>query len=125
MAKRANDIGANLGFEVQLWAAADKLRGSMEPSDCKHAALGLISLKHNLDGFEAKRAALLEEDLADAEDTEEHLAESVFWIPKEARWSHFQARARQLSIGKDIDDAMPDAEIAKNLERRGFGRQHK
>ena len=23
MAKHANDIGANLGFEAQLWAAAD------------------------------------------------------------------------------------------------------
>ena len=44
MAKRANNSGANLGFEKQLWAAADKLRGNMEPSDYKHVALGLIFL---------------------------------------------------------------------------------
>ena len=40
MAKRANNKGANLGFEARLWAAADKLRGSMEPSDYKHVVLG-------------------------------------------------------------------------------------
>ena len=40
MAKQANNKGANLGFEAQLWAAADKLRGNMEPSDYKHVALG-------------------------------------------------------------------------------------
>lgn len=34
--------GDGLGFEAQLFKAADKLRGSMEPSDYKHVALGLI-----------------------------------------------------------------------------------
>ena len=42
MAKQTISNGANLGFEAQLWAAADKLRGNMEPSDYKHVALGLI-----------------------------------------------------------------------------------
>jgi type I restriction enzyme M protein len=28
-----NGNGASLGFEAQLWAAADKLRGNHEPSD--------------------------------------------------------------------------------------------
>ena len=37
---------------------------------------------------------------------EEYLAENVFWVPKEARWSHLQAKAKQTTIGKDIDDAM-------------------
>ena len=46
MSKQANNNGANLGFEAQLWAAADKLRGNMEPSDYKHVALGLIFLKY-------------------------------------------------------------------------------
>jgi type I restriction enzyme M protein len=34
------------------------------------------------------------------------LADNVFWVPKEARWSHLQASARQPSIGKIIDYAM-------------------
>ena len=62
MAKRANNNGANLGFEAQLWATADKLRGNMEPSDYKHVALGLIFLKYISDAFEAKREELLRED---------------------------------------------------------------
>ena len=118
MAKQVNNNGANLGFEAQLWAAADKLRGNMEPSDYKHVALGLIFLKYISGAFEAKRAALLEEDLADAEDPEEYLAENVFWVPKEARWSHLQARAKQPAIGKDIDDAMLAIE-ASNASLKG------
>ncbi len=54
-----NSNGGNLGFEAELFKAADKLRGNMEPSDYKHVALGLIFLKHISDSFEAKRADLL------------------------------------------------------------------
>ena len=118
MAKQANNSGANLGFEAQLWAAADKLRGNMEPSDYKHVALGLIFLKYISDAFEAKRAELLDEELADAEDPEEYLAESVFWVPKAARWSRLQARAKQPLIGKDIDNAMLAIE-ASNASLKG------
>ena len=115
MSKPANNSGANLGFEAKLWAAADKLRGNMEPSDYKHVALGLIFLKYISDAFEAKRAELLKDKLADAEDPEEYLAENVFWVPKAARWSRLQARARQPSIGKDIDDAMLAIEASNAL----------
>ena len=44
----------DLGCEADLFKAADKLRGNMEPSDYKHVALGLIFLKHISDSFEAK-----------------------------------------------------------------------
>ena len=118
MAKQTNNNGATLGFEAQLWAAADKLRGNMEPSDYKHVALGLIFLKYISDAFEAKRAKLLKEELADAEDPEEYLAENVFWVPKQARWSHLQAKAKQTTIGKDIDDAMLAIE-ASNASLKG------
>jgi type I restriction enzyme M protein len=82
---KGNDNGANLGFEAQLFLAADKLRKNLEPSDYKHVCLGLIFLKHISNAFEAKRAALLAEDPAAAEDPDEYLAENVFWVPKEAR----------------------------------------
>ncbi len=118
MAKQANNNGANLGFEARLWAAADKLRGNLDPSDYKHVALGLIFLKYISDAFEAKRGALLEEDLADAEDPEEYLAENVFWVPKEARWSRLQAGARQPAIGKEVDNAMLAIE-ANNASLKG------
>jgi type I restriction enzyme M protein len=103
---RANGNGGNLGFEADLFKAADKLRGNMEPSDYKHVALGLIFLKHISDSFEAKRAELLADYADGAEDPDEYSAENVFWVPKEARWSHLQANAKQPSIGKMIDEAM-------------------
>ena len=59
---KGDSNGGNLGFEAELFKAADKLRGNMEPSDYKHVALGLIFLKHISDSFEARRQALLEED---------------------------------------------------------------
>ena len=118
MAKKATTNDANLGFKAQLWAAADKLRGNMEPSDYKHVALGLIFLKYISDAFEAKRAELLKEELADAEDPEEYLAENVFWVPREARWSHLRARAKLPTIGKDIDHAMLAIE-ARNASLKG------
>jgi len=117
-AKTQNDTGAPLGFEAHLWAAADKLRGNMEASDYKHVALGLIFLKYISDAFEAKRIALCAEELADPEDPEEYLAENVFWVPKEARWSRLRAGAKQTTIGKDIDDAMRAIE-ASNAALKG------
>jgi hypothetical protein len=115
---KANVNGANLGFEAQMFLAADKLRKNLEPSDYKHVALGLIFLKYISIAFEAKRAALLAEDPAAAEDPDEYLAENVFWVPKGARWSHLQANAKQPTIGKLIDDAMAEIEKA-NLSLKG------
>ena len=101
-----NGKGGDLGFEAELFKAADKLRGNMEPSDYKHVALGLIFLKHISDSFEAKRAGLLAEYPEGAEDRDEYAADNVFWVPPTARWSHLQANAKQPSIGRMIDEAM-------------------
>ncbi len=110
--------GGDLDFEAQLFLAADKLRKNLEPSDYKHVVLGLIFLRHISQSFEAKQAALLAEDPQAAEDPDEYLAENVFWVPKEARWSHLQANAKQPSIGKLIDEAMAAIE-AENPSLQG------
>ncbi|MFC3119357.1 type I restriction-modification system subunit M N-terminal domain-containing protein [Jhaorihella thermophila] len=102
----ATNNNAPLGIEAELFKAADKLRGNMEPSDYKHVVLGLIFLKHISDSFEAKHAELMAEYPEGAEDRDEYLADNIFWVPKEARWSHLQASAKQPTIGKIIDDAM-------------------
>ncbi|MBS3965541.1 MAG: SAM-dependent DNA methyltransferase [Methylomonas sp.] len=118
--------GGNLGFEAELFKAADKLRGNMEPSDYKHVALGLIFLKYISDAFEAKRRALLADDALAAEDRDEYLADNVFWVPKEARWSHLQANAKLPSIGTLIDDAMrvieKDNESLKGVLPKDYAR---
>ena len=100
--------GATLGFENTLWAAADKLRNNMDAAEYKHVVLGLIFLKYISDAFEERHSQLLKEkdQGADPEDRDEYLSESIFWVPKEARWSFLQANAKQPTIGKFVDDAM-------------------
>lgn len=117
--ERKNGNGANLGFEADLFLAADKLRKNLEPSDYKHVVLGLIFLKYISDAFEAKRATLLKEWGEEAaEDADEYRADNIFWVPKEARWSNLQANAKQPTIGKLIDDAMTAIE-ANNASLKG------
>ena len=108
MAKAKNSTAANLGFEDKLWAAADKLRGNMDAAEYKHVVLGLIFLKYISDAFEEQHAKLVaEQDQgADPEDPDEYRAVNIFWVPKEARWSHLKANAKQPTIGKIVDDAM-------------------
>jgi len=101
---------ASLGFEAKLWQAADKLRNNMDAAEYKHVVLGLIFLKYISDTFDEHHAKLKagKGDLkgANPEDKDEYLAANVFWVPKEARWSHLQSRAKLPTIGKDVDDAM-------------------
>src|SRR5690606_26030911 len=97
-AKEGRNAGGDLGFEADLFKAADKLRGNLEPSEYKHVALGLIFLKYISEAFEAQHARLSVEDYADPEDPEEYLAANVFWVPPEARWAHLQANAKRPEI---------------------------
>jgi type I restriction enzyme M protein len=113
MAKAAmknNDSTANIGFEAKLWLAADKLRNNMDAAEYKHVVLGLIFIKYISDAFEEMRAKLIagkgEYEGSDPEDADEYRAENVFWVPKDARWSHLMAAAKQPTIGKVVDDAM-------------------
>src|SRR6476659_8388286 len=111
----------NLELEKTLWQAADKLRNNMDAAEYKHVVLGLIFLKYISDAFEERHGWLLKQ-AADpgseyyireeraryqvAGDRDEYLAEHIFWVPQEARWSYLQASARQPTIGQLIDDAM-------------------
>jgi len=101
-----NNTGANLGFEDKLWMAADKLRGTMDSAEYKHVVLGLIFLKYISDSFLEKYEALQAEEFADPEDRDEYLADNVFWVPTEARWSFLQGKAKDPKISQLIDEAM-------------------
>ncbi len=103
---------ATLGFEAQLWDAANALRGSMDAAEYKHVVLGLIFLKYISDAFETHRAKLESErdQGADPEDPDEYRADNIFWVPPEARWSELQKNARQPTIGELVDKAMAAVE---------------
>jgi type I restriction enzyme M protein len=118
-AKKSSNNGANLGFEQKLWQAADKLRGHMDAAEYKHVVLGLIFLKYISDAFEEKHASLLQEKGADPEDRDEYVAENIFWVPKKARWSFIQGKAKLPEIGRVIDDAMTEIEKANPQQLKG------
>ena len=105
---RAQPNGATTGFETELWAAANALRGNMDAAEYKHVVLGIIFLKYVSDAFEERHAQLEAErdEGSDPEDPDFYIGSNVFWVPTKARWSHLQARAKQPSIGQDVDDAM-------------------
>ena len=106
-ASTRSDSGATTGYEAELWAMADALRGSMDAAEYKHVVLGLIFLKYISDAFEERHAAVLAEWGEDAaEDRDEYTAENIFWVPQEARWPHLKAQARQSTIGQTVDRAM-------------------
>jgi len=125
-AKKARNEGANLGFEAELFKAADKLRGSMEPSDYKHVVLGLIFLKHISDSFEDRRSELLAKNPDEVEDRDAYTEENVFWLPKGARWAKLRANAKQPNVGRLIDDAMvaieKDNMTLKGVLPKDYGR---
>ena len=120
--------GANLGFEAKLWQMADGLRNNMDAAEYKHVVLGLIFLKYISDAFEAKHAELETQRKkgADPEDPDEYKAASIFWVPKEARWSYLKANAPQPTIGTLVDDAMAaierDNPSLKTVLPKDFGR---
>src|SRR2546426_5108855 len=113
-----SNAGANLGFEAKLWQTADKLRGQMDAAEYKHVVLGLIFLKYVSDAFEERYQAVEKDPQADPEDRDEYAAESVFWVPKKARWPYLQSNAKQSTIGKLVDDAMEAIE-RENPSLRG------
>ena len=136
MAKAKNNsetpgtTAANVGYEARLWQMADALRGSMDAAEYKHVCLGLLFLKYISDAFE-ERHAYLDRAVSDPkdeyylppstrnrsdavtrllEDPDEYRAQSIFWVPPEARWPHLKAQARQPTIGQLVDDAMAGIE---------------
>jgi type I restriction enzyme M protein len=132
--KIATANGGDLGFEEKLWQAADKLRNNMDAAEYKHVVLGLIFLKYISDAFEELHVRLVAQKTegADPEDRDEYRAERVFWVPKDARWSAIQAKAKEPSIGQLIDEAMTAIErdntslkgtLSKNYGRPGLDKR--
>ena len=124
--KNKKDKDNNSSFEAELFKAADKVRGNMEPSDYKHVVLGLIFLKYISDMFTAKYQALLKESPKTVEDRDEYIAENVFWVPKKSRWEYLQENAKKPTIGVLIDDALraleKDNESLKGVLPKDYAR---
>ncbi len=119
-----------------LWATADKLRANMDAAEYKHLVLGLIFLKYVSDTFTARQAEVrarlqdpadefyfadaTPEDLAaELEDRDYFKAANVFWVPEGARWETIRSMAKNVEIGKFIDNALTIIEV-ENPKLKGI-----
>ncbi|MGV1021221.1 MULTISPECIES: type I restriction-modification system subunit M [unclassified Empedobacter] len=104
--------------EEILWDAANKLRGSIEPSEYKHVVLSLIFLKFASDKFIKRREELKAEGKeAFLEIPEFYQAENVFYLPEESRWEYIIENAKQEDITLKVDTALKTIERTnKSLE---------
>ncbi|MFD0702892.1 N-6 DNA methylase [Slackia equolifaciens] len=127
MARKKTENTAEIGFEQQIWSAADKLRGNIDASEYKNVVLGLIFLKYISDKFEQKYQELVDEGEGFEEDRDEYTYESIFFVPPEARWGVIAAAAHTPEIGKAIDNAMrlieSENDKLKGILPKNFARQ--
>lgn len=92
--------------EELLWEACDKLRGSVDSAEYKHVVLGLVFLKFISDKFEEQRELLIKQGYERyIENRDAYLRNNVFYVQKEARWSHLVEHAKQPNIRTLIDNA--------------------
>lgn len=130
-------------LQKTLWATADKMRANMDAAEYKHIVLGLIFLKYISDSFAGRRAELMrrfadvnDDYYLESDDTEllaQELEErdyykevNVFWVPEVARWESIRAAAKQVDIGKRIDEALSAIEVEnsslKNILDKRYAR---
>ena len=93
-------------FKATLWAAADTLRGNMDPSEYKQVFLGLIFLKYISERFERKYEELKAGNLGYENNEVEYMSCGIYFIPPEARWSVIMEHCDTPHIGHYIDEAI-------------------
>lgn len=107
MAKKKASTKKQKSFEETLWDSANKLRGSVEPSEYKHVVLSLIFLKFASDKFEERRQELIDEGKEKyLEMVEFYAMKNVFFLPPESRWNYISENAKQEDIAVKIDTAL-------------------
>ena len=106
MAKKAKEKQEK-PIEVSLWESANKLRGSVEPSEYKHVVLGLIFLKFVSDKFEEHRSKLIVDGKQKyVEMPEFYNMSNVFFLEEISRWNYIKEKAKQDDLALIIDTAL-------------------
>jgi len=119
--KKSKEKKGSIDLKKELWTAADKLRGNVDPSDYKHIVLGLIFLKYVSDAFyqtkkknefqvsDVSSPYYLENEEARKfylEQKDPYLKEGVFYVPEKARWDYLLQNSSQPNFGRLLDEAM-------------------
>ncbi|MFE7063873.1 N-6 DNA methylase [Sutcliffiella sp. NPDC057660] len=127
-------VQADIDFQKDLFDAANKMRGSVAPSDYKNYVLPLIFLRYLSNKYELRRKTLeqmvtdptsdwyaedVETQSLIIEDRDQYMSENVFFVPEDARWSYIMQQAKQPNIKEIIDNAMKRIED-ENPELEGM-----
>ena len=98
-------------IEETLWESANKLRGSVEPSEYKHVVLSLIFLKYAYDRFVERRNDLIADHKeAFADQPVFYNAKNVFYLNEISRWDYLMENAKQNDVAIKIDAALTQVE---------------
>jgi len=115
----------DLDFEKELWKAADKLRGNIDPGEYKYIVLGLIFLKYVSDAFyqrkdeleklvsDPKGASFIRDESSRkyyVDQKDPYRSRGIFYIPEKARWDYLQRHTMHNEIGKYLDEALDTIE---------------
>ena len=132
--KKSKEKKGSVDLKKELWTAADKLRGNVDPSDYKHIVLGLIFLKYVSDAFyqtkkknefqvsDVSSPYYLENEEARKfylEQKDPYLKEGVFYVPEKARWDYLLQNSSQPNFGHLLDEAMEALE-EENPQLKGI-----
>lgn len=106
MAKAAKQK-KEMSMEEALWKSADKLRGSVEPSEYKHVVLSLFFLKFASDRFNTQRELIAQKYGEKFIDNKAfYTKDNVFYLTEESRWSYIMENVKQDDIALKIDTAL-------------------
>ena len=95
----AKKIIKEKAIEEALWESANKLRGSVEPSEYKHVVLSLIFLKYANDRFTERRNELVTEGKeAFVDNPVFYNAKNVFYLEPESRWDFLIENASKTTL---------------------------
>ncbi len=114
----------------ELWEAAVRLRGSIEPADYKRYVLPIIFLRFLSLRYERRRGQLeslvndpgsnYHGDYAALEDHDEYRAGGAFVVPENARWSKIVKEAQADNVKVLVDDALELLEKTYPEKLRGL-----
>lgn len=103
----AKKNGVEKSIEANLWEAANKLRGSVEPAEYKHIVLSLIFLKFVSDKFDKQRDKLISEGKEKyVEIPDFYNKDNVFFLEEISRWGYLIKKSKQNDIAILIDTAL-------------------